>query len=122
MYIGQYTDFTSKDSTDPTKYSWTKIKGETGAKGDAGADAISINITTSAGTVFKNNSGSTVLTAHVYKGGVEQSITDAGVCGTLGSIKWYKGTSTTAASTSKTLTVTASDVTNSMAITCRLEK
>ena len=122
LYIGQYTDFTPEDSTDPTKYSWTKIKGETGAKGDAGADAISINITASAGTVFKNNSGSTVLTAHVYKGGVEQSITDAGVCGTLGSIKWYKGTSTTAASTSKTLTVTASDVTNSMAITCRLEK
>ena len=119
LYIGQYTDFTSEDSTDPTKYSWTKIKGETGA---AGADAISINITASAGTVFKNNSGSTVLTAHVYKRGVEQSITDAGVCGTLGSIKWYKGTSTTAASTSKTLTVTASDVTNSMAITCRLEK
>ena len=39
-YIGQYTDFTQADSTDPTKYSWTKIKGETGAtgpKGDKGA-------------------------------------------------------------------------------------
>lgn len=119
LYIGQYTDFTSEDSTDPTKYSWTKIKGETGA---AGADAISITITSSNGTIFKNNSGSTTLTAHVYKGGVEQSITDAGVCGKLGSIKWYKGTSTTAASTSKTLTVTASDVTNYMAITCQLEK
>ena len=119
LYIGQYTDFTSEDSTDPTKYSWTKIKGETGA---AGADAISITITSSNGTIFKNNSGSTVLTAHVYKGGVEQSITDAGVCGTLGSIKWYKGTSTTAVATAKTLTVTASDVTNYMAITCQLEK
>ena len=122
LYIGQYTDFTSKDSTDPTKYSWTKIKGETGAKGDAGADAISITITSSNGTIFKNNSGSTVLTAHVYKGGVEQSITDAGVCGKLGSIKWYKGTSTTSVATAKTLTVTASDVTNYMAITCQLEK
>ena len=119
LYIGQYTDFTSEDSTDPTKYSWTKIKGETGA---AGADAISIAITASDGTIFKNNSGSTTLTAHVYKGGVEQSITDAGVCGKLGSIKWYKGTSTTAVATAKTLTVTASDVTNYMAITCQLEK
>lgn len=119
LYIGQYTDFTAEDSTDPTKYSWTKIKGETGA---AGADAISITITSSNGTIFKNNSGSTVLTAHVYKGGVEQSITDAGVCGKLGSIKWYKGTSTTAVATAKTLTVTASDVTNYMAITCQLEK
>lgn len=121
LYIGQYTDFTSKDSTDPTKYSWTKIKGETGAKGDAGADAISITITASNGTIFKNNSGSTVLTAHVYKGGVEQSITDAGVCGKLGSIKWYKGASTAAVATAKTLTITASDVTNYMAITCQLE-
>ena len=32
-YIGQYTDFTEADSTDYTKYSWTKIKGETGADG-----------------------------------------------------------------------------------------
>ena len=97
-------------------------KGDTGATGAAGADAISITITSSNGTIFKNNSGSTVLTAHVYKGGVEQSITDAGVCGKLGSIKWYKGTSTTAVATAKTLTVTASDVTNYMAITCQLEK
>lgn len=32
-YIGQYTDTTQADSTDPAKYSWTKIKGETGASG-----------------------------------------------------------------------------------------
>lgn len=35
-YIGQYTDFAEDDSTDPTKYSWTKIKGEQGEKGDPG--------------------------------------------------------------------------------------
>lgn len=33
-YIGQYTDFNSADSTDESKYSWTKIKGD---KGDTGA-------------------------------------------------------------------------------------
>lgn len=33
LYIGQYTDYTPDDSTDPTKYSWTKIKGEQGAAG-----------------------------------------------------------------------------------------
>lgn len=34
QYIGQYTDYnTPDDSTDPTKYRWTKIKGE---QGDAG--------------------------------------------------------------------------------------
>jgi hypothetical protein len=29
-YIGQYSDSLEDDSTDPTKYSWTKIKGEQG--------------------------------------------------------------------------------------------
>lgn len=32
-YIGQYTDTTQADSTDPTKYSWTKIKGDPGVAG-----------------------------------------------------------------------------------------
>ena len=31
-YIGQYTDFVSTDSTDYTKYAWTKIKGEMSAE------------------------------------------------------------------------------------------
>ena len=33
LYIGQYTDYAPDDSTDPTKYSWTKIKGEQGTAG-----------------------------------------------------------------------------------------
>lgn len=40
LYIGQYTDFTPGDSTNPAAYSWTKIKGEQGiqgVKGDTGA-------------------------------------------------------------------------------------
>lgn len=37
QYIGQYTDYdTPDDSIDPTKYSWTKIKGEQGDKGEQG--------------------------------------------------------------------------------------
>lgn len=32
-YIGQYTDFVQADSSDPTKYSWTRIKGEQGVQG-----------------------------------------------------------------------------------------
>ena len=141
LYIGQYTDFNSADSTDYRKYSWTKIKGETGAQGPqgpkgeqgiqgiqgekgntgaAGADAITMSITASNGLVFNSNSGvtSTVLTAHVYKAGAEQTITDAGVCETLGSIKWYKGTSTTAIKTAKTLTVS---ITQLGEYTARLE-
>lgn len=40
LYIGQYTDFVSDDSTDPTKYAWTKIKGDKGDKGDQGLQGL----------------------------------------------------------------------------------
>ena len=132
-YIWSYTK-TTYTSGEPTN-STPAIIGTHGATGDVGApgaDAITLTITTSNGTVFKNNSGSTVLTAHVYKGGVEQSITDAGVCGSLGSIKWYNGSGTQPAGwpkTSKTITAGASSgsgidvvVSNVAAITCQLEK
>lgn len=33
QYIGQYTDYTEADSTNPGAYSWTKIKGEQGVPG-----------------------------------------------------------------------------------------
>ena len=36
LYIGQYTDFTPNDSTNPASYSWTKIKGEQGPQGIQG--------------------------------------------------------------------------------------
>lgn len=35
-YIGQYIDYIEIDSTDPTKYKWTLIKGAAGEKGDQG--------------------------------------------------------------------------------------
>lgn len=35
-YIGQYTDYTQADSTDPASYKWTKIKGDTGPTGATG--------------------------------------------------------------------------------------
>lgn len=37
-YIGQYTDFAQADSTDPTRYTWSKIKGDQGVPGEKGAD------------------------------------------------------------------------------------
>lgn len=117
QYLWTRVTTTYTDNTTSVSYSVAK-QGSTGA---AGADAISLTITSSNGTVFKSNSGSTVLTAHVWKGSVEQSITDAGVCGSLGSIKWYKTGSDTAIATAKTLTVSAADVTNAQAYTCQLE-
>lgn len=114
-YLWTKTVVTYSDGKSTTSYSISR----NAVNGTNGADAIAMSITSSSGTVFKNNSGSTVLTAHVYKAGYEQSITDAGVCGSLGTVKWYKGT--TLVATAKTLTVSASDIDNVQAYTCQLE-
>ena len=133
QYLWTKTLVTYSDGAKTEAYSvsYKGTNGTNGKDGAAGADAITITITTSNGTVFKNNTGTTVLTAHVYKGGVEQSITDAGVCGSLGSVKWYNGSGTQPAGwpkTSKTITAGASSgsgidvvVSNVTAITCQLE-
>ena len=133
QYLWTKTLVTYSDGAKTEAYSvsYKGTNGTNGKDGAAGADAITITITTSNGTVFKNNTGTTVLTAHVYKGGVEQSITDAGVCGSLGSVKWYNGSGTQPAGwpkTSKTITAGASIgsgidvvVSNVTAITCQLE-
>ena len=121
-YIWCYQLITyTNNSTVKTTPAIIGTHGATGQTGAAGADAITVTITSSNGTVFKNNAGSTVLTAHVFKGSIEQTITDAGVVSGLGSIKWYKAGSTTALATAKTLTVSANDVDNTQAYTCQLE-
>lgn len=121
QFLWTKTVVTYSDGKSTTSYS-VSYKGTNGTNGKNGADAITMTITSSNGTVFKNNAGSTVLTAHVFVGGVEQSITDAGVCGDLGSVKWYKAGSTTAVATAKTYTISAADVDNMLAITAQLEK
>lgn len=114
-YLGTCVNQSVKtpDITKPEIYKWTKIKGES---------ATLLMIDSSQGIVFKNNAGSTVLTAHVFVGGVEKAISDAGVVAdNLGSIKWYLTGSATAIATSKTLTVAADDVLNTASYTCQLE-
>ena len=90
-------------------------KGETGAKG---ADAITLVVTSSAGTIFKNTSISTTLTAHVYRAGVEVTGT---ALTNLGTIKWYKDGSNTAAATGQTLTISAGSVDNKASYVAQLE-
>lgn len=122
-YVWTKTVVTYSDGKSTESYSVSRngTNGTNGTNGADGADAIAMSITSSNGTVFKNSSGSTVLTAHVFKGGIEQTIADNGTCGNLGSVKWYKSGSTTPVATAKTLTVSASDVVNAVAYTCQLE-
>ena len=125
-YIWTRTVITYTDSTTSTSYSVGMIgatgakgdKGDTGATGAAGADAISLVVTSSAGTIFKNTNIATTLTAHVYKAGAE--VTGSALTA-LGTIKWYKDGSSTAAATGQTLTITAGDVSNKVSYEARLE-
>ena len=111
--------FTCNGQTFTKKFTWSKaMTGATGAQGNPGADAISIAITSSNGTIFKNSAISTVLTAHVYKAGVEVT---GDALTALGTIKWYKDGATTAAATGQTLTITAGDVTNKATYIAQLE-
>lgn len=96
-------------------------KGDTGAQGPAGAagaDAISMAITSSAGTIFKNSAIVTTLTAHVYKAGVE--VTGSALTA-LGTIKWYKDGGGSAVATGQTLSISAGDVTNKATYIAQLE-
>ena len=115
-------EFTKTVSISISKTGATGAKGDTGATGAAGDDAILVTITSDNGTIFKNATGSTTLTAHVFVGGVEKTISSAGVVdGGLGSIYWYKdGTKVTTAS--KTLTIAASAVSSKMVVTAQLEE
>lgn len=92
--------------------------GEQGPAGAAGADAISMAISSSAGTIFKNSAIVTILTAHVYKAGVE--VTGPALTA-LGTIKWYKDGGTTAVATGQTLSISAGDVTNKATYVAQLE-
>ena len=119
-YLWTRTVITYTDNTESTSYSVGMMgaTGSQGPQGNPGADAISLSITSSNGTIFKNSSIATVLTAHVYKAGVELN---ASQIAALGTIKWYKDGSTTAYSTGVTLTIDAGDVSNKATFIAQLE-
>ena len=122
-YLWTRTVITYTDNTTSTSYSVgmmgaTGAKGDTGATGAKGEDAITLSITSSNGTIFKNSDIATVLTAHVYKAGVELTATQIA---NIGTVKWYKDGSSTAYATGVTLTIDAGDVTNKVTFVAQLE-
>lgn len=94
----------------------TGPQGPTGAQGADGSDALAMAITSDNGTTFKNTSGTTVLTAHVFRRGAELSDEEIAM---IGLIQWYKDGS--AVGTGKTLSVTASSVNSTSVYRARLE-
>lgn len=63
-YIGQYTDFTAADSTDPKKYNWTKIKGDDGQDGQDGQPGRTFFIEPSA-TILKRTKDNAISPSQI---------------------------------------------------------
>lgn len=114
QYLWTKTVVTYSDGEHTESYS-VSYKGTNGIDGQ---DAITIAITSSGGTIFKNTAIATTLTAHVYKGGVE--VTGSALA-SLGTIKWYKDGGTTAVATGSTFTISAGDVSNKATFSAQLE-
>lgn len=117
QYLWTKTVVTYSDGKHTESYS-VSYKGTNGTNGKDGKDAITMAITSSGGTIFKNTAIATTLTAHVYKGGVE--VTDSALS-SLGTIKWYKDGGTTAVATGSTYTIGAGDVSNKATFSAQLE-
>lgn len=117
QYLWTKTLVTYSDGKHTESYS-VSYKGTNGTNGKDGKDAITMAITSSGGTIFKNTAIATTLTAHVYKGGVEVT---GSALSSLGTIKWYKDGGTTAVATGSTYTIGAGDVSNKATFSAQLE-
>lgn len=117
QYLWTKTVVKYSDGKSTESYS-VSYKGTNGINGTNGKDAITMAITSSGGTIFKNTAIATTLTAHVYKGGVE--VTGSALAA-LGTIKWYKDGGTTAVATGSTYTISAGDVSNKATFSAQLE-
>ncbi len=114
QYLWTKTVVTYSDGKSTTSYSVSR----NGSNGINGADALSMVIISSNGSIFKNTDIATTLSAHVYKGGVE--VTGSALT-SLGTIKWYKDGEDTAVATGSELTINPGDVTNNANYTAQLE-
>ena len=117
QYLWTKTVVNYSDGKSTESYS-VSYKGTNGINGTNGKDAITMAITSSGGTIFKNTAIATTLTAHVYKGGVEVT---GSALSALGAIKWYKDGGTTAVATGATYTIDAGDVSNKATFSAQLE-
>ena len=108
-YIGVYV---GSSPTVPayTAFTWSKYMGE---------DAYVLEVTSSAGFIFKNTQAATTLTANVFKGGA--LLTASQMTALNLAVKWYRDSATTAMATGLTLLISAGDVTNRASYRAQLE-
>lgn len=121
-YLGVYSDYTEADSTNPSDYTWSLIRGKDGADG---ISPINLVIDSSNGYQFKNGIINTTFTARLY-----QNNEEIDVDGTEFAYIWSKtnadGTVDTAwnlahQTSQKTITITKSDVWQRATFDCTAE-
>lgn len=117
QYLWTRTIVTYSDSKTTTSYSVSR-NGTNGTNGTNGSDAITLVVTSSNGTIFKNTDIATTLTAKVFKGGVEAT---GATLTALGTIKWYLDGGATSFATGSTVVISAGDVTFKGSYTANLE-
>lgn len=114
QYIGQYTDYdTPDDSIDPTKYSWTKIKGEQGEKGEQGVPGRTYFIELSSNILKRGQDDkivpSTITAKAYYRDG--DSATRTAYSG-----RWYVQTSTDGSTFTNALVSTVNEPSKSYTV------
>lgn len=114
QYIGQYTDYdTPDDSIDPTKYSWTKIKGEQGDKGEQGIPGRTYFIELSSNILKRGQNDkvvpSTITAKAYYRDG--DSATRTAYSG-----RWYVQTSTDGSTFTNALVSTVNEPSKSYTV------
>lgn len=114
QYIGQYTDYdTPDDSIDPTKYSWTKIKGEQGDKGEQGVPGRTYFIELSSNILKRGQNDkvlpSTITAKAYYRDGDSAARTAY-------SGRWYVQTSTDGSTFTNALVSTVNESSKSYTV------
>ena len=114
QYIGQYTDYdTPDDSIDPTKYRWTKIKGEQGEKGEQGVPGRTYFIELSSNILKRGQDDkvlpSTITAKAYYRDG-------SGAARTAYSGRWYVQTSTDGSTFTNALVSTVNEPSKSYTV------
>ena len=114
QYIGQYTDYdTPDDSIDPTKYRWTKIKGEQGDKGEQGVPGRTYFIELSSNILKRGQNDkvvpSTITAKAYYRDGDSAARTAY-------SGRWYVQTSTDGSTFTNALVSTVNEPSKSYTV------
>ena len=114
QYIGQYTDYdTPDDSIDPTKYRWTKIKGEQGEKGEQGVPGRTYFIELSSNILKRGQNDkvvpSTITAKAYYRDGDSAARTAY-------SGRWYVQTSTDGSTFTNVLVSTVNEPSKSYTV------